>query len=210
MPGSTRPASDRQRADQSSPRTIVAIKPHRSPDETPGRAINASGQITGESYLGTTVPVHCGADRGHHVSPTPATRFSGATGPGPIWVRSAGSTRRAMRSNDLGEVVGTSSTRSGSSAFIDHNVVTTAIGDPTAINGSGEIAGGISAPVAGTLNVLGAGVHGSEWEDDGAWPAPPCRRHLHRSVRDQHHSGGRRQRRQLGQLRARGSTRTAP
>jgi len=58
--------------------------------------------------------------------------------------------------NDLGEVVGTSSTSNGTGAFTDQNGVMTAIatGDPAAINDSGEIAGAGPAPVGSTGDVF--------------------------------------------------------
>jgi probable HAF family extracellular repeat protein len=122
--------------------------------------INGSGQITGESYLGTVVQTKC---------PTPKHKPPCFTHPGHAFLWTNGTmtdlgTLGGLNSegnaiNDQGEVVGlsyTSTTSSARSAFADHKGVMTAInsGDATAINSSGEIAGSISAPVAGTGNVF--------------------------------------------------------
>ena len=124
---------------------------------TVATGINASGQITGESYLGTEVQTKC---------PTPKHKPPCFTHPGHAFLWSNGTmtdlgTLGGLDSqgnaiNDSGEVVGTSGAATGSSAFTDKNGIMTAIntGDPMAINDSGEIAGGGSFPVAGTLNVF--------------------------------------------------------
>ena len=116
-------------------------------------AINASGQITGESYLASEVQVGC---------PIPRDKPPCFTHPGHAFLWSNGAmndlgTLGGLDSagsaiNDLGEVVGTTGTSNGTSAFTDQKGVMTAInsGDPTAINDAGEIAGGGPFPVAGT------------------------------------------------------------
>jgi probable HAF family extracellular repeat protein len=116
-------------------------------------AINASGQITGESYLATEVQTKC---------PTPKHKPPCFTHPGHAFLWSNGTmtdlgTLGGLDSsgnaiNDLGEVVGSSNASSGSSAFADQNGVMTAIntGDALAVNDSGEIAGEGAFPVAGT------------------------------------------------------------
>jgi probable HAF family extracellular repeat protein len=117
---------------------------------TVATAINASGQITGESYLGTEVVVKC---------PVPRDKPPCFTHPGHAFLWSNGTltdlgTLGGLDSsgsaiNDLGEVVGTSDTSIGSSAFTDQSGTMTAIntGNPAAINDSGEIAGGGPFPV---------------------------------------------------------------
>jgi probable HAF family extracellular repeat protein len=117
---------------------------------TYGTAINASGQITGESYLGTEVQVPCAT---RHDKPPCFTH----PGHGFLWSNGAmtdlgtlgGLDSGGNAINDLGEVVGTSNTSNATSAFTDQKGVMTAInsGDPTAINDSGEIAGGGAFPV---------------------------------------------------------------
>ncbi len=120
---------------------------------TVATGINDSGQITGESYLGTEVQTKC---------PTPKHKPPCFTHPGHAFMWSNGTmtdlgTLGGLDSqgnaiNDLGDVVGTSATAAGSSAFTDQAGKMTAIntGDATAINNSGEIAGGGSFPVANT------------------------------------------------------------
>jgi probable HAF family extracellular repeat protein len=121
---------------------------------TVATGINASGQITGESYLGTEVQTKC---------PTPKHKPPCFTHPGHAFRWSNGTmtdlgTLGGLDSsgnaiNVLGEVVGTSNTSNGgSSAFADQNGVMTAIdpGDATAVNDSGEIAGAGPFLVAGT------------------------------------------------------------
>jgi probable HAF family extracellular repeat protein len=121
---------------------------------TVATGINAGGQITGESYLGTEVQTKC---------PTPKHKPPCFTHPGHAFLWSNGTmtdlgTLGGLDSegnaiNDNGEVVGTSNTSNGgSSAFADQNGVMTAIdpGSATAVNDSGEIAGAGPFPVAGT------------------------------------------------------------
>jgi probable HAF family extracellular repeat protein len=117
---------------------------------TVATAINAGGQITGESYLGTEVQVKC---------PIPRDKPPCFTHPGHAFLWSNGKltdlgTLGGLDSsgsaiNDLGEVVGTSGTSIGSSAFTDQSGTMTAIntGNPAAVNDSGEIAGGGPFPV---------------------------------------------------------------
>jgi uncharacterized membrane protein len=107
-------------------------------------AINASGQITGESYLATEVQVGC---------PTRHDKPPCFTHPGHAFLWSKGSmtdlgTLGGLDSagtaiNDLGEVVGTTGTSNGTEAFTDQSGVMTVInsGDPAAINDSGVIVG---------------------------------------------------------------------
>jgi probable HAF family extracellular repeat protein len=119
-------------------------------------AINASGQITGESYLGTEVQVTC-SDR-RHKGPCfthPGHAFLWSKGTMTDLGTLGGLDSKGNAINDLGEVVGTSNTSTtstGSSAFADQNGVMTAIdpGDATAVNDSGEIAGTGPFLVAGT------------------------------------------------------------
>jgi probable HAF family extracellular repeat protein len=121
---------------------------------TVATGINASAQITGESYLGTEVQTKC---------PTPKHKGPCFTHPGHafLWSNGAmtdlgtlgGLDSKGNAINDLGEVVGTSNTSNGgSSSFADHNGVMTAIdpGAATAVNGSGTIAGAGPFLVAGT------------------------------------------------------------
>jgi probable HAF family extracellular repeat protein len=118
-------------------------------------AINNNGQVTGYSYLGTTIPITCppqryGRPRQCFTHPYHAFLYSAGTMTdlGTL----GGHNSKGTAINDQGEVVGTANTPSGSSAFTDQSGVMTAIntGSPAAINGSGEIAGGGSFPVAGT------------------------------------------------------------
>jgi probable HAF family extracellular repeat protein len=112
---------------------------------TVATGINASGEITGESYLATEVQTKC---------PTPKHKPPCFTHPGHAFLWSKGTMTdlgslggidsQGNAINDSGEVVGTSNTSNGgSSAFADQNGVMTAIdpGDGTAVNDSGEIAG---------------------------------------------------------------------
>lgn len=122
-------------------------------------AINAHGQITGESYLGTPVPVKCLPRQRPPCRTFPGHAFLWSNGTITDLGTLGGLDSQGHAINDLGEVVGlsyTSTTSSARSAFADQNGVMTAInsGDATAVNAAGEIAGGISAPVAGTGNVL--------------------------------------------------------
>jgi len=124
---------------------------------TVATGINASGQITGESYLATEVQIPC-TDRRHKgpcfTHPVHAFLWSHGTMTDLGTLGGLDSAGNAI--NDLGEVVGTSGTTTGSlvesTAFADQNGVMTAInsGDAFAVNDSGEIAGGGSFPVAGT------------------------------------------------------------
>jgi probable HAF family extracellular repeat protein len=120
---------------------------------TVATGINAGGQITGESYLGTEVQTKC---------PTPKHKPPCFTHPGHafLWNKETmtdlgtlgGLDSQGNAISDSGEVVGTSGTATGSSAFTDQSGIMTAIntGDPAAINDMGELAGGGSFPVANT------------------------------------------------------------
>jgi probable HAF family extracellular repeat protein len=125
---------------------------------TVATAINASGQITGESYVGTPVPVKCLPRQRPPCRTFPGHAFLWSNGTMTDLGTLGGLDSQGEAINNLGEVVGLSdtSTSGARSAFADQNGVMTAInsGDATAINSSGEIAGGISAPVAGTGNVF--------------------------------------------------------
>jgi probable HAF family extracellular repeat protein len=116
-------------------------------------AINATGQITGESYLGSEVQVPCAT---RHDKPPcfthPGHAFLWSSGTMTDLGTLGGLDSSGNAINDLGEVAGSSGTASGSSAFTDQKGVMSAIntGNPAAINNSGEIAGGGSFPVAGT------------------------------------------------------------
>jgi probable HAF family extracellular repeat protein len=124
---------------------------------TYGTAVNASGQITGESYLGTEVQVPCAT---RHDKPPcfthPGHAFLWSNGTMTDLGTLGGLDSEGNAINDLGEVVGTAGTPNGTSAFTDQEGVMTAIssGDPTAINDSGEIAGGRPAPVGNTGDVF--------------------------------------------------------
>jgi probable HAF family extracellular repeat protein len=122
-------------------------------------AINASGQITGESYLATPVPVKCLPRQRPPCRTFPGHAFLWSNGTMTDLGTLGGLDSEGNAINDLGQVVGlsyTSTTSSARSAFADQSGVMTAInsGDATAVNAAGEIAGGISAPVAGTRNVF--------------------------------------------------------
>jgi probable HAF family extracellular repeat protein len=121
---------------------------------THGLAINNNGQVTGYSYLGTAIQIPCPPHKyGPKVCFThPYHAFVWSNGTMTDLGTLGGRDSRGNAINDLGEVVGTADTANGSSAFTDQNAVMTAIntGDPLAINGSDEIAGAGSFPVAGT------------------------------------------------------------
>jgi probable HAF family extracellular repeat protein len=123
---------------------------------TYGTAINAHSQITGESYLGTTVPVRCLPRQKPPCVSHPGHAFLWSNGTMTDLGTLGGHNSSGNAINDLGEVVGRSDMTSGSGAFADQNGVMTAInsGDATAVNATGEIAGGIAAPVANTGNVF--------------------------------------------------------
>jgi probable HAF family extracellular repeat protein len=126
---------------------------------TVATAINASGQITGESYLGTPVLVKCRPKQKPPCRTFPGHAFLWRNGTMSDLGTLGGLDSQGNAINDLGGVVGlsyTSTTSSARSAFADQNRVMTAInsGDATAVNAAGEIAGGGSFPVAGTLNVF--------------------------------------------------------
>jgi probable HAF family extracellular repeat protein len=118
-------------------------------------AINASGQITGQSDLATEVQVPCEEE------PRPKKERKCFAHPSHAFVWSAGTMTdlgtldgpdadsQGSAINDVGEVVGFSSTANGSEGFTDQNGVMTPfnVGFPAAINDSGEIAGGGSFPV---------------------------------------------------------------
>ena len=117
--------------------------------------INNSGQVTGYSYLGTEIQIPCPPHKyGPKVCFThPYHAFLWSNGTMTDLGTLGGRNSRGNAINNLGEVVGTSNTATGSSAFTDQGgAAMTAIntGDPMAINDSGEIAGEGSFPVAGT------------------------------------------------------------
>jgi probable HAF family extracellular repeat protein len=119
-------------------------------------AINAHAQITGESYLGTPVPVKCLPRQKPPCRTFLGHAFLWSNGTMTDLGTLGGLDSQGNAINDLGEVVGSSSTASATSAFTDQNGVMTAInaGDPTAINDSGEIAGGGPFPVGNTGDVF--------------------------------------------------------
>ena len=123
---------------------------------TVATGINASGQITGESYLATEVQIPC-SDR-RHKGPCfthPGHAFLWSNGTMTDLGTLGGLESQGNAINDLGEVVGTSGTTPGSTAestaFADNGVMTAIDpGDATAVNDSGEIAGGGPFAVVGT------------------------------------------------------------
>jgi probable HAF family extracellular repeat protein len=123
---------------------------------TVATGINASGEITGRSYLGTEVQIPC-SDR-RHKGPCfthPGHAFLWSNGTMTDLGTLGGLESQGNAINDLGEVVGTSGTTPGSTAestaFADNGVMTTIDpGDATAINDSGEIAGEGPFAVVGT------------------------------------------------------------
>jgi hypothetical protein len=115
--------------------------------------INSSGQITRESYLATEIPIRCSDRRLKACFTHPAHAFLWSNGTMTDLGTLGGLDSEGTAINDHGEVVGSSGTATGSSAFTDVNgagmtAITT--GGPEAINDNGEIAGGGSFPVAGT------------------------------------------------------------
>src|SRR6202050_2025640 len=83
-------------------------------------AINSTGQITGESYLGTEVQVPC--ETRHDKPPCfthPGHAFLWSKGTMTDLGTLGGLDSAGSALNDLGEVVGTSGTSNGTSAFTD-------------------------------------------------------------------------------------------
>ena len=121
---------------------------------TVATGINASGQITGESFLTSQVQVPC-TDRRHKgpASHIPATRFCGATGQCTTSARSAGSTqghsdqRPARWPAPAAAPPARPRSRAGSPIRAGYDRDRRR---PAAINDSGVIAGAGPFPVAGT------------------------------------------------------------
>jgi len=123
---------------------------------TVATGINASGEITGESYLGTEVQIPCSDHR--HKGPCfthPGHAFLWSNGTMTDLGTLGGLDSQGDAINDLGEVAGTSGTTPGSgaesTAFADRGVMKAIDpGDATAVNDSGEIAGAGPFAVVGT------------------------------------------------------------
>jgi probable HAF family extracellular repeat protein len=118
-------------------------------------AINAGEQVTGESFLGTPVPVRCRPRQRPPCRTFPGHAFLWSNGKMTDLGTLGGLDSQGNAINDHGEVVGlsdTSTTSTARGAFADQNGVMTEInsGDATAVNNSGEIAGVGPFPVTGT------------------------------------------------------------
>ena len=125
-----------------------------------GAGINASGQITGESYLATTVPAHGCPPRVKHCVTHPEHPFLDSSGTMTDLGTLGGNFAVGFAINRSGEVAGYSTTASGNyQAFVDQNGQMTGLGSLVTGGSSQAYAINDSGAVAGQASVSNGGPH---------------------------------------------------